>query len=171
MPRFAIAPLGLTTEGSTKFKPKGWKWYLKKLQCTELCMFKNDVATNLTTLPSFGLTAKVAFCFELATTMALNSHWALHPHCEHLNRVWSYWKEFARRCSYVQHYSWTALQYNSGIAMFLHESAVSLPEVGAQQKLFVYCCHDRYALRIWGLTFPSLMFYLSSPWWAERGTR
>ena len=33
MPRFAIAPLGLTTEGSTKFKPKGWKRYLKKLQC------------------------------------------------------------------------------------------------------------------------------------------
>ena len=33
MPRFAIAPLGLTTEGSTKFKLKGWKWYLKKLQC------------------------------------------------------------------------------------------------------------------------------------------
>ena len=32
MPRFAIAPLGLTTEGSTKFKPKGWKCYLKKLQ-------------------------------------------------------------------------------------------------------------------------------------------
>ena len=33
MPRFAIAPLGLTTEGSTKFKLKGWKCYLKKLQC------------------------------------------------------------------------------------------------------------------------------------------
>jgi len=33
VPRFAIAPLGLTTEGSTKFKPKGWKCYLKKLQC------------------------------------------------------------------------------------------------------------------------------------------
>jgi len=33
VPRFAIAPLGLTTEGSTKFKPKGWKRYLKKLQC------------------------------------------------------------------------------------------------------------------------------------------
>ena len=33
MPRFAISPLGLTTEGSTKFKPKGWKRYLKKLQC------------------------------------------------------------------------------------------------------------------------------------------
>ena len=32
MPRFAIAPLGLTTEGSTKFKPKGWKRYVKKLQ-------------------------------------------------------------------------------------------------------------------------------------------
>ena len=29
MPRFAIAPLGLTTEGSTKFKLKGWKCYLK----------------------------------------------------------------------------------------------------------------------------------------------
>ena len=28
MPRFAIAPLGVTTEGSTK----GWKCYLKKLQ-------------------------------------------------------------------------------------------------------------------------------------------
>jgi len=25
---------GLTTEGSTKFKPEGWKCYLKKLQCT-----------------------------------------------------------------------------------------------------------------------------------------
>jgi len=33
VPRFAIAPLGLTTEGSIKFKPKGWKRYLKKLQC------------------------------------------------------------------------------------------------------------------------------------------
>ena len=33
MPRFAIAPLGLTTEGSTKFKLKVWKCYLKKLQC------------------------------------------------------------------------------------------------------------------------------------------
>jgi len=33
VPRFAIAPLGLTTEGSTKFKLKGWKCYLKKLQC------------------------------------------------------------------------------------------------------------------------------------------
>ena len=33
MPRFAIAPLGLTTEGSTKFKLKGWKCYLKNLQC------------------------------------------------------------------------------------------------------------------------------------------
>jgi len=33
MPRFAIAPLGLTTEGSTKFKLKGCKCYLKKLQC------------------------------------------------------------------------------------------------------------------------------------------
>ena len=33
VPRFAIAPLGLTTEGSTKVKLKGWKWYLKKLQC------------------------------------------------------------------------------------------------------------------------------------------
>ena len=32
MPRFAIAPLGLT-EGSTKFRLKGWKCYLKKLQC------------------------------------------------------------------------------------------------------------------------------------------
>jgi len=32
VPRFAIAPLGLTTEGSTKFKPKGWQCYLKKLQ-------------------------------------------------------------------------------------------------------------------------------------------
>jgi len=32
VPRFAIAPLGLTTEGSTKFKLKGWKCYLKKLQ-------------------------------------------------------------------------------------------------------------------------------------------
>ena len=29
MPRFAIAPLGLTTEGSNKFKLKGWKCYLK----------------------------------------------------------------------------------------------------------------------------------------------
>ena len=35
MPRFAIAPLGLTTEGSTKFKLKGWKCYLKKLQCKD----------------------------------------------------------------------------------------------------------------------------------------
>jgi len=34
VPRFAIAPLGLTTEGSTKFKLKGWKCYLKKLQCS-----------------------------------------------------------------------------------------------------------------------------------------
>jgi len=34
LPRSAISPLGLTTEGSTKFKPKGWKCYLKKLQCT-----------------------------------------------------------------------------------------------------------------------------------------
>ena len=33
MPRFAIAPLGFTTEGSTKYKLKGWKGYLKKLQC------------------------------------------------------------------------------------------------------------------------------------------
>jgi len=33
VPRFAIAPLGLTTEGNTKFKLKGWKCYLKKLQC------------------------------------------------------------------------------------------------------------------------------------------
>jgi len=33
VPRFAIAPLGLTTEGSTKFKLKGWKCYLKKLRC------------------------------------------------------------------------------------------------------------------------------------------
>jgi len=33
VPCFAIAPLGLTTEGSTKFKLKGWKCYLKKLQC------------------------------------------------------------------------------------------------------------------------------------------
>ena len=33
MPRFAVAPLGLTTEVSTKFKLKGWKCYLKKLQC------------------------------------------------------------------------------------------------------------------------------------------
>jgi len=31
VPRFAIAPLGLKTEGSTEFKPKGWKRYLKKL--------------------------------------------------------------------------------------------------------------------------------------------
>jgi len=34
--RFAIAPLGLTTEGSTKFKLKGWKCYLKKLQCRQI---------------------------------------------------------------------------------------------------------------------------------------
>jgi len=33
VPRFAIAPLGLTTEGGTKFKLKGRKCYLKKLQC------------------------------------------------------------------------------------------------------------------------------------------
>jgi len=33
VPRFAVAPLGLTTEGNTKFKVKGWKCYLKKLQC------------------------------------------------------------------------------------------------------------------------------------------
>jgi len=37
VPRFAIAPLGLTTEGSTKFKLKGWKCYRKKLQWT--CYF------------------------------------------------------------------------------------------------------------------------------------
>jgi len=36
VPRFAIAPLGLTTEGSTKFKLKGWKCYLKKLQCSRV---------------------------------------------------------------------------------------------------------------------------------------
>ena len=36
MPRFAIAPLGLTTEGSTKFKPKVWQCYLKKLQCAAI---------------------------------------------------------------------------------------------------------------------------------------
>jgi len=36
VPRFAIDPLGLTTEGGTKFKPKGGKRYLKKLQCANL---------------------------------------------------------------------------------------------------------------------------------------
>jgi len=35
VPRFAIAPLGLTMEGSTKFKLKGWKCYSKKLQCVK----------------------------------------------------------------------------------------------------------------------------------------
>jgi len=38
VPRFAIAPLGLTTEGSTKFKLKGWKYYIKKLQWTVLAV-------------------------------------------------------------------------------------------------------------------------------------
>jgi len=33
VPRSAVAPLGLTTEGGTKFKLKGWKCYPKKLQC------------------------------------------------------------------------------------------------------------------------------------------
>jgi len=33
VPRFSISPLGLT-EGSTKFKLKGWKCYRKKLQCS-----------------------------------------------------------------------------------------------------------------------------------------
>jgi len=33
VPRSAIAPLGLTTEGGTKFKLKDWKCYPKKLQC------------------------------------------------------------------------------------------------------------------------------------------
>jgi len=37
VPRSAIAPLGLTTEGSTKFKLKGWKCYLKKLQWSLIC--------------------------------------------------------------------------------------------------------------------------------------
>ena len=47
MPRFAIAPLGLTTEGSTKFKLKGWKRYLKKLQCTQLCRLRTDIWRSL----------------------------------------------------------------------------------------------------------------------------
>ena len=34
MPRSPIAPLGLTTEGGTKFKLKGWKCYPIKLQCS-----------------------------------------------------------------------------------------------------------------------------------------
>ena len=34
-----LAPLGLTMEGSTKFKLKGWKCYLKKLQCGPSVIF------------------------------------------------------------------------------------------------------------------------------------
>jgi len=37
VPRFAIVPLGLTTEGSTKFKLKGWKFFLKKIQWRMCC--------------------------------------------------------------------------------------------------------------------------------------
>ena len=33
----ACASLRLTTEGGTKFKPKGWKCYPKKLQCNSIC--------------------------------------------------------------------------------------------------------------------------------------
>ena len=33
MPRSAVAPLGLTTEGGTKFKLKDWKCYPNKLRC------------------------------------------------------------------------------------------------------------------------------------------
>jgi len=59
VPRFAIAPLGLTTEGSTKFKLKGWKCYPKKLQCLKSRMqwgrgvhgpavfLKRGIASNL----------------------------------------------------------------------------------------------------------------------------
>ena len=51
MPRFAIAPLGLTTEGSTKFKLKGSKCYLKKLQCTSFVQLEfwteSPISTNL----------------------------------------------------------------------------------------------------------------------------
>jgi len=35
VPRSAVAPLGLTTEGDTKVKLKGWKCYPKKLQCID----------------------------------------------------------------------------------------------------------------------------------------
>jgi len=41
VPRCAIAPLGLTTEVSTKFKLRGWKWYLKKLQCGRSLLWRN----------------------------------------------------------------------------------------------------------------------------------
>jgi len=59
VPRFSIAPLGLTTEGSTKFKPKGWKRYLKKLQCTVLIKIKKlnnsyySTKTNLNWLKTY----------------------------------------------------------------------------------------------------------------------
>ena len=51
MPRFAIAPLGLTTEGSTKIKLKGWKWYLKKLQC--ILHGKTNKGSTATVRPRF----------------------------------------------------------------------------------------------------------------------
>jgi len=49
VPRFAIAPLGLTTEGSTKFKLKGWKCYFKKITVVDLTFFfinQNDAGSK-----------------------------------------------------------------------------------------------------------------------------
>jgi len=85
VPRSTIAPLGLTTEGGLKFKLKGWKCYIKRLQC------EGDTASDATAIaasqrwcalmsvpllshllpsptifpprkPSFNPTSKIKFC-------------------------------------------------------------------------------------------------------------
>ena len=56
MPRFAIAPLGLATEGSTKLKPKGWKRYLKKLQCRLSSAQLGSAETKRVMVPSVAST-------------------------------------------------------------------------------------------------------------------
>jgi len=60
VPRFAIAPLNLTTEGSTKFKLKGWKCYLKKLQCTV-----NNGNAQKDGKPELGIYSELSLCETL----------------------------------------------------------------------------------------------------------
>jgi len=64
VPRSAIAPLGLTTEGSTKFKLKGWKCHLKKLQCTDLV--ESSCRENLIVYKYFQKSS-FSFCYFIFT--------------------------------------------------------------------------------------------------------